>query len=119
MTISFRARRLLSLFFSRCAAHPSSSPPPLQLQAWCRCYLFFLTTASIIMFPKVLPTSLIIGALSADALIVPGAREPGTHSKPAVSTATKPKPKREPEGRLSRFSTLSYYEINRSPSVGR
>ena len=39
------------------------------------------------------------------------AREPGTHSKPTVSKP-KPKPKCEPEGRLSRFSTLSFHNLN-------
>ena len=106
-----KARCSLPLFLSRCAAHPSSSHLPLNLQAWCRCYLFFLTTASITMFSKVLLTSLIIGALSVDALIVPVAREPsppGTHGTHSTPDKLKPNPKREPECELSRFPTLPY-----------
>ena len=72
------------------------------------------------MFSKVLLTSLIIGALSVDALIVPVAREPGQHGEHgSAPKPTKPKPEREPECELLRFSTLSYCEINHSPSMYR
>ena len=58
---------------------PCSSPqfffPTPKLQAWCRCYLFFLTT-HIDMFSKAALTFLVVGALSVNALSVPVARSP-------------------------------------------
>jgi len=45
-----------------------------KLQAWCRCYLFFLTTLHIIMFLKAALTFLAVGALSVNALTAPVAR---------------------------------------------
>ena len=62
-------------FLGRCAAHPSPSFLPPKLQAWCRCYLFFLTT-HIVMFSKATLTFLVVGALSVNALSVPVARSP-------------------------------------------
>ena len=47
----------------------------LKLQAWCRYYLFFLTTLLIIMFSKAALTSIVFGALYVNALAVPVARE--------------------------------------------
>ena len=63
-------------FLSRCAAHPNPSLPPQKPQAWCHCYLFFLTTLPIIMFLKVIFTFLAVGALSVSALTIPVARSP-------------------------------------------
>src|SRR5258707_1309167 len=69
-------RGVLPNFLSRCAAHPSSSLRPPKPQAWCRCYLLFLTTLLITMFPKVFLTFLTIGALSVSALNIPATRGP-------------------------------------------
>jgi len=55
---------------------PTSSPLPPKFQAWCRCYLFFLTTPPIIMFSKAVLIFLAIGALSVNALTAPVARSP-------------------------------------------
>jgi len=62
-------------FLSRCAAPTGSSLLP---QAWCHCYLSFLTTLPIIMFSKIVLTSLVIGALSVNALVGPVARSPAS-----------------------------------------
>ena len=87
---------MLPGFLSRCAAHPSSSLLPLKLQAWCRCYLFFLTTYLIIMFSKATLTTLVLGALYVNALAVPVAREPAP----------------EPECEFPRsFPTISYHGL--------
>ena len=72
----YKGRGVFPGFLSRCAAHPSSSlilPTP---QAWCHCYLFFLTTLPTIMFFKVILTFLAVGALSVNALSIPVARSP-------------------------------------------
>jgi len=82
----------LSGSFSRCAARPSPFLHP-KPQARCRYCLFFLTTLHIIMFSKVtLIISLVVSALSVNALIVPVARSPSP----------------EPQGKfLQSFSSLS------------
>ena len=72
----YKGRGGLPDFLSRCAAHPSSSPPPPKLQAWCRRYLLFLTRFPITMFSKTALASLLLGVLYANALTIPVAREP-------------------------------------------
>ena len=59
---------------------PNSTLQPSQLLAWRR-YLFFLTTLSIIMFSKTILTSLVVGAISVNALTIPVAREPAPESE--------------------------------------
>ena len=71
----YKGRGGLPDFLSRCAAHPTSSPLPQKLQAWCR-YLLFLTTLLIIMFSKTALISLVLGVLYVNALSLPVAREP-------------------------------------------
>jgi len=66
---------------SSTAVHPSSSLLPPKLQAWCRCYLLFLTTLHTIMFSKATLTFLAIGVLSVNALTTPVARSPAPESE--------------------------------------
>ena len=73
---TIKGTRCTCCFPQPLSSSPSSSLQPPKLQAWCRCYLFYLTTFFIMMFPKVILTSFAIGALSVNALSVPVAREP-------------------------------------------
>jgi len=72
-----------------------SSPSLLhpKLQAWCRCYLFFLTTLHTIMFFKATLAFLVVGALSVNALTVPVARSPAP----------------EPECEFPQLLSITYY----------
>jgi len=101
---SIKGRGALPGFLSRCAAHPSSLIPP-RLQAWCRCYPFFLTTLHITMFLKVALTFLAVGALSVNALTIPVARSPAP----------------EPDCEFPRpFSIASSYDLSpRTPSTAQ
>ena len=73
---SIKGWRCTPWFPQPLCSSPQFSSPTSQLQAWCRCHLFFLTTLHIIMFIRTVLTFLAVGALSVNALTTPVARSP-------------------------------------------